>query len=857
MDDTERRTAKRSRFDQTEPEPRRSRFDRRSRSPAARKSESTRDRSPLNRGADSATPETKKNPVDAAAAAAAAAAKINAQLQARKGIQHVDVPPIRSSSNSAGAGDANAGKPGNINGEVYVSDGDYIKDIEVNDLRNRYLLTKGSTQKMVNNVLDVTTRGEYYPDKSMATPTAPPLYLHVTSTSKAGLDAAVKKIEEMMKQELPNLVDERRFRRRDQEQVERDEFGRRKWPEAKIPISLDPVQGFNLRAQIVGHGGAYVKHIQQETGCRVQIKGRGSGYLEASTNRESEDDMYLHVAGPDPNMVEKAKELCEDLVGKVKEEYEEFKTRPPRQHYGGHGGGGGGGGGGGYGGDRYGGDRYNGDRYGDRYDRGGGRSGSGSYGGHGGYNNSPAPAGNVASPIPGAGSPPGATNDYAAQYAQYYGGQDPYAAYGGYAAYMQYYQQYYAAAQAAQQGSPAPGASGSPPPPPPTEAPPPPPPGGAAPPPPPPPSGSPPAYGAYVLVSYAMSHQRFPSVDPKEPHSVSLKVLRLSRPSLVVQQPLPAPLSAPSDDAVPIPASLAYSANSGTNPEPFLLTPVLNLPPSFGTAYAGETFSCTLSANHDIPSNPTEAETPSTLPVPSGSTPAQQVKKKSIRDVRIEAEMKTPSATTPQKIDLQPTDPAAADGGDDAAKQGSGIDLEPGQSLQKVVNYELHEEGNHVLVVTVSYYEATETSGRLRTFRKLYQFICKGSLIVRTKVGPLPSPTTTTARAEGIGRRWVMEAQLENCSEDLMQLQRVRLQLEPGFRYQDCNWETSGGGKPLLHPGEVEQCCFIVEEEQRDAVAEDRDGRIIFGVLGINWRSEMGSKGFLLTGKLGTRVAAR
>ncbi|RYC56663.1 hypothetical protein CHU98_g9542 [Xylaria longipes] len=352
-----------------------------------------------------------------------------------------------------------------------------------------------------------------------------------------------------------------------------------------------------------------------------------------------------------------------------------------------------------------------------------------------------------------------------------------------------------------------------------------------------------------------MSHQRYPSIDPKEPHSVSLKVLRLSRPSLVVQQPLPTPLSAPSDDAAPIPASLAYSANSGTNPKPFLLTPILNLPPSFGTAYAGETFSCTLSANHDIPANPTEAETTSALPA-SGGTLAQQAKKKFIRDVRIEAEMKTPSATTPQKIALQPADPPTADGGNDAGKQGSGTDLEPGQSLQKIVNYELHEEGNHVLVVTVSYYEATETSGRLRTFRKLYQFICKGSLIVRTKVGPLPPPTTRSGSG-GVGRRWVMEAQLENCSEDLMQLQRVRLQLEPGFQYQDCNWEASGGGKPLLHPGEVEQCCFIVEEEQRDAVAEDRDGRILFGVLGINWRSEMGSKGFLLTGKLGTRVAAR
>jgi len=37
----------------------------------------------------------------------------------------------------------------------------------------------------------------------------------------------VQKIEELMTQELPNLVDERRFRRREPEpQVERDELGR-------------------------------------------------------------------------------------------------------------------------------------------------------------------------------------------------------------------------------------------------------------------------------------------------------------------------------------------------------------------------------------------------------------------------------------------------------------------------------------------------------------------------------------------------------------------------------------------------------------------------------------------------------
>ena len=46
----------------------------------------------------------------------------------------------------------------------------------------------------------------------------------------------------------------------------------------------------------MGHGGAYVKHIQQESRCRVQIKGRGSGFNEPGTNMESDEPMYLHVA---------------------------------------------------------------------------------------------------------------------------------------------------------------------------------------------------------------------------------------------------------------------------------------------------------------------------------------------------------------------------------------------------------------------------------------------------------------------------------------------------------------------------------------------------------------------------------
>lgn len=220
----------------------------------------------------------------------------------------------------------------------------------------------------------------------------------------------------------------------------------------------------------------------------------------------------------------------------------------------------------------------------------------------------------------------------------------------------------------------------------------------------------------------------------------------------------------------------------------------------------------------------------------------------------------------------------------------AGVDLDPGQTLQRIVDFDLKEEGNHVLGVTVSYYEATETSGRTRTFRKLYQFVCKPSLIVRTKAGLLGTidqgekgekeeeeaqqqQETPTPPAEGEGddessgdtkglvttkrkrrRRWVLEAQLENCSEDTMQLERVELTLENGLTYQDCNWEATGSAKPVLHSQEVEQVCFVVEEKEGETAKEEDDGRIVFGVLGIGWRGEMGSRGFLATGKLGART---
>jgi trafficking protein particle complex subunit 13 len=228
-----------------------------------------------------------------------------------------------------------------------------------------------------------------------------------------------------------------------------------------------------------------------------------------------------------------------------------------------------------------------------------------------------------------------------------------------------------------------------------------------------------------------------------------------------------------------------------------------------------------------------------------------------ISNVRIEAEMKIPSSGIPLPLRLGPENPSDEDGheeGKGREKDKQGVDLEPGKSLQKVVNFDLKEEGSHVLAVTVTYSETTPTSGRIRTFRKLYQFVCKGCMVVRTKTGPLPSSGVK-------GRKWALEAQLENTGEDTISLDMVVLETREGFRSQGVNWEILSEGekmeKPVLMPRDVQQVCFLVEEvvdQEGKGPEPTAEGKLIFGILSLAWRGTMGNRGFLSTGALGARL---
>lgn len=231
--------------------------------------------------------------------------------------------------------------------------------------------------------------------------------------------------------------------------------------------------------------------------------------------------------------------------------------------------------------------------------------------------------------------------------------------------------------------------------------------------------------------------------------------------------------------------------------------------------------------------------------------------------IRISAEIQTPSQTVPLELS--------------SSLNGEEVKVSnPGHSLQRIIHFDLKEEGNHVLAVNVSYTEnsiapgagSTANSGRVRTFRKLYQFIAQPCLSVRTKATELPSHKVDDKSLGPYGKskllRFVLEAQLENVADTAIMLERTSLDVPAPFKSTSLNWdfpvELEPISHPMLSPRDVLQVVYLVEQQQDvtdglESLTSDmkRDGRTTLGQLSIEWRGPMGERGFLTTGSLLTR----
>ncbi|KAL5490077.1 hypothetical protein ACEPAI_4910 [Sanghuangporus weigelae] len=339
-------------------------------------------------------------------------------------------------------------------------------------------------------------------------------------------------------------------------------------------------------------------------------------------------------------------------------------------------------------------------------------------------------------------------------------------------------------------------------------------------------------------------------------HPLSLKVMRVSRPSLAAHwQPFFSSSSSFSAHSTSSPLSLQGAEPLAGHPKTLRdltnASNVLTLPASFGAIQLGETFSCVLSVNNEVD-----------IPVDS---------------VRARVEMQT--ATT--KVVLA----EIAAGTVDEEAGGADGTLGAGDSLELSVSTEIKELGQHVLGCAVTYRTPPgmrpATSGSdntgdpfMQTFRKFYKFMVTNPLSVKSKVHVPKSPTALLSQNER--DKVFLEVHIQNLTQGPLWFEKIRLEPVEGWNVVDANVlfssppeksETVGTSRrsifsenmALMPPQDMRQYIYILTPKLTPRTASvsvpPAPGTVVpLGRLDISWRSPMGEPGRLLTSVLSRRI---
>ncbi|KAI0340658.1 DUF974-domain-containing protein [Trametopsis cervina] len=316
---------------------------------------------------------------------------------------------------------------------------------------------------------------------------------------------------------------------------------------------------------------------------------------------------------------------------------------------------------------------------------------------------------------------------------------------------------------------------------------------------------------------------------------LSLKVMRVSRPALATAwEPFYSSSSSFSAHSTASLLSLQGKDPLPGHPKTLRdlthITEMLTLPSAFGAIQLGETFSSCLSVNNE------------TL--------------QGVDGVTLRVEMQT--ATTKTIL---------------AEYGGAEFQLGAGDTLEKVIEHEIKELGQHVLACTVSYrlppghraVNAAESSDpAIQSFRKFYKFAVTNPLSVKTKVHVPRSPSALLSPTER--EKVFLEVHIQNLTPDALWLQRMRFESAEGWDVMDANQtqttqpteETSifSGSMALLQPQDTRQYIYILSPKivPPFPITHPPGSIIPLGRLDISWRSSFGEPGRLLTSVLTRRI---
>ncbi|XP_074522869.1 KH homology domain-containing protein 4-like [Halichoeres trimaculatus] len=269
--------------------------------------------------------------------AAAMAAKINAMLMAKGKL--LTPPPLLAKTPSVPA-------PAAVE-EMVVTEVD-INDVPINC---RDLLTKGKTQEEIRQCSGavVSTKGHYMSEADKGKGGQRPLYLHVQGKTQDQVNKAVMRIKEIISEDvlrasaasggqqvpimppltlypqpprpvIPPTVPNSNAVSAQGHRPAAPHSG--SFVHTKIFVGLDQaLPSFNVNEKVEGPGGTYLSHIQTETGARVFLRGKGSGYIEQASKRESFEPLYVYISHPNSSGLESAKKLTESLLETVRAEH--------------------------------------------------------------------------------------------------------------------------------------------------------------------------------------------------------------------------------------------------------------------------------------------------------------------------------------------------------------------------------------------------------------------------------------------------------------------------------------------------------------------------------------------------------
>lgn len=88
-------------------------------------------------------------------------------------------------------------------------------------------------------------------------------------------------------------------------------------------IGIEEENKFRVVRRILGKAGQNMKHIAEETGAKLRLLGRGSGFLEGpvGSQQESADPLMLCISAPDKASYEQSKKLAGDLLEDIYTQY--------------------------------------------------------------------------------------------------------------------------------------------------------------------------------------------------------------------------------------------------------------------------------------------------------------------------------------------------------------------------------------------------------------------------------------------------------------------------------------------------------------------------------------------------------